>query len=65
MSVRPDTADLANMNAADTERRRELLDSLAEKCKADGSEVGVLVHSLAFGTLRPFAPAATRSRPPR
>jgi enoyl-[acyl-carrier protein] reductase III len=41
-----------NANAADPRRRAEALDLLAE---ADPqARVGVLVHSLAFGSLRPF-----------
>jgi enoyl-[acyl-carrier protein] reductase III len=43
-----------NMNAADDEKRAEVI----QKIKADGSEVGVLLHSLAFGALRPLAGAA-------
>ena len=39
-----------NMNAADDEKRREVID----KIRADSSEVGVLLHSLAFGALRPL-----------
>jgi enoyl-[acyl-carrier protein] reductase III len=43
-----------NINAADDEKRREVI----ERIRADGSEVGVLLHSLAFGALRPLAGAA-------
>jgi enoyl-[acyl-carrier protein] reductase III len=45
-----------NVNAADTEKRREVLDALAEQVSPDGSpaRVLVLVHSLAFGTTRPY-----------
>jgi enoyl-[acyl-carrier protein] reductase III len=39
-----------NVNAADEERRKEVLDSLAGKAKS----VRILMHSLAFGTLKPF-----------
>ena len=39
-----------NVNAADAERRKEVVDALAEK-KAN---VAVLLHSLAFGALKPF-----------
>lgn len=39
-----------NANAADEARRKEVLDGLAQKAKA----VRVLMHSLAFGTLKPF-----------
>jgi NAD(P)-dependent dehydrogenase (short-subunit alcohol dehydrogenase family) len=45
-----------NVNAADAERRREVLDRI-EKVLADRGEPGsvrVLLHSLAFGALRPF-----------
>lgn len=45
-----------NVNAADTEKRREVLDEV-EKVLADRGEPGsvrVLLHSLAFGALRPF-----------
>jgi len=51
-----------NDNAASDERRAAILDTVAELVGDDG--VGVLVHSLAFGTLRPFVPAedsATRA----
>ena len=43
-----------NMNAADDEKRAEVI----QKIKADGSDIGVLLHSLAFGALRPLAGAA-------
>ncbi len=39
-----------NVNAADPERRQEVLESLRE----EGAKVRVLMHSLAFGTLRQF-----------
>ncbi len=45
-----------NVNAADTEKRREVLDAV-EKALADRGEPGsvrVLLHTLAFGALRPF-----------
>src|SRR4051812_26181507 len=43
-----------NMNAADDEKRREVVDRI----RADQNEVGVLLHSLAFGVLRPLVAAA-------
>ncbi len=43
-----------NMNAADDQKRAEVI----ERMKTDGSEIGVLLHSLAFGALRPLAGAA-------
>src|SRR6202035_3710318 len=39
-----------NINAADEERRREVI----QRIRADRSEIGVLLHSLAFGALRPL-----------
>jgi NAD(P)-dependent dehydrogenase (short-subunit alcohol dehydrogenase family) len=45
-----------NVNAADPERRAEVLDVAARQLESEG-QVGhlrVLLHSLAFGTLRPF-----------
>ncbi len=41
---------LFNVNAADDEARTKVLDAIAE----EGTEVQVLLHSLAFGTLLPF-----------
>jgi enoyl-[acyl-carrier protein] reductase III len=42
-----------NMNAADPEKISAALDQMAEDL-ADGESIGVLMHSLAFGTLRPY-----------
>jgi enoyl-[acyl-carrier protein] reductase III len=42
-----------NVNAADPEKRTEVLDRL----EAERAEVGVLLHSLAFGALKPFVGA--------
>lgn len=42
-----------NMNAADEEKRDEVIQKLLEKKAGDGF-VRVLLHSLAFGTLKPF-----------
>ncbi len=45
-----------NVNASDPEKRREVLDQM-EKTLADrgeASSVRVMLHSLAFGTLKPF-----------
>lgn len=49
-------AHFVNMNAADEERRREALDHMELILKEHGQEGGVRVvlHSLAFGTLKPF-----------
>src|SRR6476659_10216181 len=44
-----------NVNAADEKNRNEVLDALKEK--AQGQRVRVLMHSLAFGTLKPLCAA--------
>ncbi len=41
-----------NVNAADAEKRREVLDQVAPKL--GGSLISVVMHSLAFGTLKPY-----------
>ena len=41
-----------NVNAADEEKRRATLDEV--KTKLDGGKIRVLLHSLAFGTLKPY-----------
>jgi len=45
-------AHFFNMNAADHDKRREAVARIAEL--AAGRPVGMLLHSLAFGTLKPF-----------
>ncbi len=49
-------ATFFNVNAADTAKRAEVIDQVARQLDADGTPgaVRVLLHSLAFGTLRPF-----------
>jgi enoyl-[acyl-carrier protein] reductase III len=50
-----------NVNAADLEKRSAVLDEIQKTLAADSKQgsVRVLVHSLAFGTLKPFiAPSA-------
>lgn len=42
-----------NTNAADAEKRAKVLDGLAELLGPDGA-IHVVMHSLAFGTLKPF-----------
>ena len=44
-----------NVNAADEKNRNEVLDTLKEKLQ--GQRVRVLLHSLAFGTLKPLCAA--------
>src|SRR6185369_14263557 len=47
-----------NVNAADHEKRRSVLDALAARFAEDGGGVvRVLMHSLAFGSLTPFVGA--------
>ena len=43
-----------NVNAADEEKRREVMDALVADVKEHGGTVAVLMHSLAFGTLKPY-----------
>lgn len=42
-----------NMNAADPDKRAEALDAMQERMEPGGA-LDVLLHSLAFGTLRPY-----------
>jgi NAD(P)-dependent dehydrogenase (short-subunit alcohol dehydrogenase family) len=47
-----------NVNAADHEKRRQVIDALATRIADDGGGVvRVLMHSLAFGSLTPFVGA--------
>lgn len=43
-----------NVNAADEDRRQEVLNALETELEANGGTVAVLMHSLAFGTLKPY-----------
>lgn len=45
-----------NINAADSIKRQEVLDEIEERFAAskDHSKIKVLIHSLAFGTLKPY-----------
>jgi enoyl-[acyl-carrier protein] reductase III len=44
-----------NVNAADVEKRNEVLDRAAQVLQSDDNgQIRVLLHSLAFGTLKPF-----------
>ncbi len=49
-------AEFFNANAADDEKRAEVIAAIASTCGGDPPEsrVSVLLHSLAFGTLKPF-----------
>lgn len=52
------TAHFFNANAADHDKRRELVAEMTRL--AEGRPVGVLLHSLAFGALKPFIAANER-----
>jgi enoyl-[acyl-carrier protein] reductase III len=43
-----------NANAADSVERARVIDDIAAKISADGGSIKVLVHSLAFGSVRPY-----------
>jgi NAD(P)-dependent dehydrogenase (short-subunit alcohol dehydrogenase family) len=43
-----------NVNAADPDKRKLVLEDIASKLSGTGQTVKVLIHSLAFGTLKPF-----------
>jgi NAD(P)-dependent dehydrogenase (short-subunit alcohol dehydrogenase family) len=43
-----------NVNAADEARRTEVLDALQADLSAQGGALAVVMHSLAFGTLKPY-----------
>lgn len=45
-----------NINAADAEKRKEVLDVLSHDLRDGAGTVKVLMHSLAFGTLKPYIP---------
>jgi NAD(P)-dependent dehydrogenase (short-subunit alcohol dehydrogenase family) len=55
-----------NVNAADHEKRRQVLDALGGRVREDGGgPVRVLLHSLAFGSLNPYVAAdAARAATP-
>lgn len=43
-----------NVNAADEVKREETLEALVAETRQNGGSVAVLMHSLAFGTLKPY-----------
>ena len=50
-----------NVNAADPEKRVQVLDALVARVREDGGgTIGVLLHSLAFGSLSPLVGEGTR-----
>lgn len=46
-----------NMNAADESKRRDAVAALSREIDQSGGTVAVLMHSLAFGTLKPYIAA--------
>jgi len=51
-------AIFSNVNAADHDKRRQVVDALAQRIADDGGGVvRVLMHSLAFGSLSPYVGA--------
>jgi len=55
-------ASFFNVNAADDQKRQEVLDALAADVARNGGTVAVLMHSLAFGTLKPYVADDALSR---
>lgn len=43
-----------NVNAAAEDKRREVIDALKQEIDARGGTIALLMHSLAFGTLKPY-----------
>lgn len=43
-----------NVNAADSEKRKEVLDQIEAHFRSTSGTIRVLLHSLAFGTLKPY-----------
>ncbi len=48
------TADFFNVNAADSRNRASVVEAIKDKCASNGGSVWFMLHSLAFGTLKPF-----------
>src|SRR3989304_2215356 len=48
-------AEFFNVNAADPQKRKEVVTRIGEQFQKSPGTVQVLLHSLAFGTLRPLA----------
>jgi enoyl-[acyl-carrier protein] reductase III len=54
-----------NVNAADHEKRAEVIAAMKQRLEADGTAAGgvdVILHSLAFGTLKPYTAASPADR---
>jgi len=43
-----------NINAADSEKRETTLDFIEKKLKPEGKKIRIFLHSLAFGSVKPF-----------
>lgn len=54
-----------NLNAASDESRVEVIGAIQQTLADEGGRLEVLLHSLAFGTLRPLVPAEGRGLQPR
>ena len=50
-----------NVNAADEGKRRETVAAISEKLAATNGKIRVLMHSLAFGTLKPYWAGADKA----
>ena len=46
-----------NINAADEDKRGEVMDHIQRRLTESGEKIRILMHSLAFGTLKPFLAA--------
>ena len=59
-------AEFFNVNAADDEKRAEVVAAIEKSCGGEPPEsrVSVLLHSLAFGTLKPFFAESRENRSP-
>ena len=53
-------AEFFNINAADDDQRAQVIDAISRRCGGDPPEsrISVVLHSLAFGTLKPFFAAS-------
>jgi NAD(P)-dependent dehydrogenase (short-subunit alcohol dehydrogenase family) len=56
-------AEFFNVNAADEDKRKEVLDCAEQILQAEGDgQIRVMLHSLAFGTLKPFISEKSEER---
>jgi NAD(P)-dependent dehydrogenase (short-subunit alcohol dehydrogenase family) len=47
-------AEFFNINAADPKKKEATLDFIEKRIKPEGKKIKIFLHSLAFGTVRPF-----------